>query len=65
MKVSAPDSPRPGSQHEGDLFALEGQRPGNKRQEIEDGGEGNEGEGRVFVLVGGGKGLLLGREETA
>ena len=52
MKVLAPvqDSPRPRYQHEGDSFALEGQRAGNKRQrqEIEDKGEGQG----VFVLNG-------------
>jgi hypothetical protein len=29
--------PRPSSQHKGDLFALEGQRTGNKRQSQEGG----------------------------
>jgi hypothetical protein len=50
--VSAQDSPRPGCQHRGDSFALEGQRAGNKRQEVEDGGEGNEGEGRGVCAAG-------------
>ena len=48
---SAQDTPRPSSQHKGDLFAPEGQRAGNKRQtqEIEDEGEGNKGEGKGYL----------------
>ena len=33
-------TPRPSSQHKGDLFAPEGQRAGNKRQRQEIKGEG-------------------------
>jgi len=44
----AQDTPRPSSQHKGNLFVPEGQRAGNKRQrqEIEDEGEGGRSQGR-------------------
>jgi hypothetical protein len=46
-KVLAQGSSRPSSQHKSDLFVPEEQREGNKRQKIEDEGEGerNKGEG--------------------
>ena len=51
-------------QHKGDLFALEGQRAGNKRQRqvIEDGGRRGREHGRVYKRD---KGLPLDSEETA
>lgn len=44
--------PRPSSQNKGDLFAPEGQRTENKRQEIED-------EGEAVAVLEGDKGLPL------
>lgn len=54
---TAHDTPRPSSQHKGDVLAPEGQRAGNRRQkqepEDQEEGEGNKGEGKgVFVPEG-------------
>lgn len=65
MNISAQDTPRPASHHKRGSFALEGQRAGNLRQELEDEREGNKGEGRGICAGGGSRGLLLGREEMA
>lgn len=57
--VLAQDSPRSNSQHKGHIFALEGQRAGNKRQgqEREDEGEGRKEQRRKGrgIFSGGGR----------
>ena len=64
-----PGTPKPSSQHKGDLFAAEEQRSENQRQrgDLEDEGEGerNKGEGGGDgYLSWREKGLFLYREET-
>lgn len=63
---SAQDTPRPNSQHKGDLIVPEGQRVGSKRQSQKTHDEREEGKGvreRVICLRGSKEGLPLGKEE--
>ena len=63
----AQDTPRPSSQHKGDVFASEKQRTGSKRQkqgtEDEREGEGDKGEGTGVFVPWEDKGLPLNREK--
>ena len=42
--------PRPNSQHNGDLFALEGKRAGNKRQSQRKKGKGIRERGKAYLF---------------